>query len=95
MQLHAAECLPACDRIHVASAAVPTAWLPFAQAATEALQTETMEMGKAMYSQPGAAGPDPSAAGAAPGGDSGAGSSSAGGADNVVDAEFTESDDRK
>jgi molecular chaperone DnaK len=62
------------------------------QAATEALQTETMEMGKAMYSQPGASGPDPSAAGGAPGGDAG---SAGAGADNVVDAEFTESDDKK
>lgn len=49
-----------------------------------------MEMGKAMYSQPGASGPDPSAAGGAPGGDA-----ASGGADNVVDAEFTESDDKK
>ena len=69
-------------------------WVWHVQAATEALQTETMEMGKAMYSQPGASGADPSAAGGAPGGD--AGSSGAGGAaDNVVDAEFTESDDKK
>lgn len=62
------------------------------KAATEALQTETMEMGKAMYSQPGAAGPEDAPGAGAPGGDAGA---SASGADNVVDAEFTESDDKK
>lgn len=56
-----------------------------------------MEMGKAMYSQPGAAGGDPSTAGGAPGGDAGssAGGATGGAADNVVDAEFTESDDKK
>jgi hypothetical protein len=68
-------------------------WSWRVQAATDALQTETMEMGKAMYSQPGASGADPSAAGGAPGGD--AGSSGGGATDNVVDAEFTESDDKK
>jgi molecular chaperone DnaK (HSP70) len=54
-------------------------------AAVESLQKEVMEMGQAVYSQAGAA---PGAEGAAPGGDAGA----AGGDDDVIDAEFSDSD---
>jgi len=66
------------------------------KAAMEALQTEAMAMGQAMYAQPGAAGAP--GAGGAPGGDGaapgggGAAGGGAGGAkgDDVIDAEFTD-----
>eukprot|EP00889_Picochlorum_renovo_P002167 jgi/Picre1/29197/NNA_004590.t1 len=57
-------------------------------AAVESLQKEVMEMGQAVYSQAGAA---PGAEGAAPGGDAGA-AGAAGGDDDVIDAEFSDSD---
>ena len=58
-------------------------------AAVESLQKEVMEMGQAVYSQAGAAG----APGAEQPGAEGASSSGpAGGDDDVIDAEFTDSD---
>eukprot|EP00890_Picochlorum_soloecismus_P006070 jgi/Picsp_1/6464/NSC_03811-R1_heat shock protein 70b len=56
--------------------------------AVESLQKEVMEMGQAVYSQAGAAAPD---AESAPGADSSSGGQAPGG-DDVIDAEFTDSD---
>ena len=67
--------------------AIPSEDADKINAAVEALQKEVMEMGQAVYSQAGAAG----AEGAAPGGDAGA-TGAAGGDDDVIDAEFTDSD---
>ena len=66
--------------------------------AMEELQQETMKMGQAMYGQEGGAGAgaDPSAGGApgggAPGGGAPGGDASGKGGDDVIDAEFTDSD---
>jgi heat shock protein 1/8 len=62
------------------------------KAAMEALQKEVMEMGQAMYAQPGAGG---EAAGDAAGTGAGAGGAAggtAGGGDDVIDAEFSDSE---
>lgn len=56
--------------------------------AVESLQKEVMEMGQAVYSQAGAAAPG---AEGAPGADASSGGQAAGG-DDVIDAEFTDSD---
>jgi heat shock protein 1/8 len=56
--------------------------------AMESLRTEVMALGQAMYSQPGA----PGAEGAAPGGDAGAAGEGPKGGDDVIDAEFTDTD---
>jgi len=56
--------------------------------AVESLQKEVMEMGQAVYSQAGAAAPG---AESAPGADASSGGQAAGG-DDVIDAEFTDSD---
>jgi len=64
------------------------------KAATEALQKEMMDMGAAMYQQPGAAAggaaPGGAAGGAAPGSGPSSGPSSSGKGDDTIDAEFTD-----
>lgn len=70
--------------------AIPSEDADKINAAVESLQKEVMEMGQAVYSQAGAAG---DAAGAGAAGDASAGgASAAGGDDDVIDAEFTDSD---
>jgi heat shock 70kDa protein 1/2/6/8 len=71
--------------------AIPSEDAAKINAAMEALRTDMMAMGQAMYSQAGGA------EGAAPGEDAGAGGAGAGnaGGDDVIDAEFTDSGDGK
>lgn len=68
--------------------AIPSEDADKINAAVESLQKEVMEMGQAVYSQAGAAAPG---AEGAPGADASSGGQAAGG-DDVIDAEFTDSD---
>ena len=69
--------------------AVPSEDAAKINAAIEALRTEVMALGQAVYSQGGAGGA-PGAEGEAPGGDAGAPGAGPKGDDDVIDAEFTD-----